>query len=129
MQTCKLCLNKVVKLEHSHIIPECLYSDLYDNKHRFITIKSDNYLNLNKEQLGYREYLLCKGCENKLSKWEGRLKMDFVDISKGASNFLKITKIGQSIHMISNINSDSFKKCKGKGSGLTFHTVCFTFVV
>lgn len=54
----------------SHIIPEFMYSSLYDDKHRFHEISDD----INKKnsflQKGIRERLLCNQCEQHLSKYE-----------------------------------------------------------
>jgi hypothetical protein len=63
---CKLC-QKEKELSFSHIIPEFIYSPVYDEKHRAIMIPSG------KErfpQKGVREYLLCDGCDGFLSKFE-----------------------------------------------------------
>ena len=56
---CRLCETEVSSLKKSHIIPECLYEKIYDEKHRFIPISNENYQDLRVEQLGYREELLC----------------------------------------------------------------------
>lgn len=67
--TCRLC-KRDRQLKNSHIIPEFLYSSLYDEKHRFhrISIETDEKNRL--IQKGVREYLLCGDCEQKLSKYE-----------------------------------------------------------
>ena len=108
---CYLCHQNVATLEKSHIIPECLYEDIYDDKHRFIPIASDNYRQLKIEQLGYREELLCKSCEGKLSKWENTTKKDLVDISQRKNKFLTINELSDKFIIIENINHDNFKKC------------------
>lgn len=64
---CRLC-KRDGNLKKSHIIPEFLYSALYDNKHRFYELrpkKKIKYL-----QKGIRECLLCGSCEQHLSKYE-----------------------------------------------------------
>src|SRR5262249_36733610 len=62
---CKLCLEDK-PLCASHIIPEFLHRDLYDSKHRAREIRvgreTATYL-----QKGYREKLLCLGCEQLLN--------------------------------------------------------------
>lgn len=67
--TCRLC-KRDRHLKNSHIIPEFLYSSLYDEKHRFhrVSIKENEKNKL--IQKGVREYLLCGDCEQKLSKYE-----------------------------------------------------------
>ena len=67
--TCRLC-KKERELKNSHIIPEFLYSSLYDEKHRFHKISTDRDKRNTLVQKGIREYLLCGDCEQKLSKFE-----------------------------------------------------------
>lgn len=69
METCKLCLKKS-QLCKSHIIPEFVYTPLYDDKHRFFTVSSDPKKTEKIHQKGVREKLLCKDCELFLSKYE-----------------------------------------------------------
>ena len=52
---------------NSHILPEFLYADLYDEKHRTLQISKGEEKTLQK---GLREYLLFQKCETKLSKYE-----------------------------------------------------------
>ncbi len=53
---CRVCL-KESKLRKSHILPEFLYEDLYDEKHRALVIyqKKEKVF-----QKGLRELLLCQ---------------------------------------------------------------------
>lgn len=71
---CKLC-QKEKKLRRSHIFPEFMYQNIYDeNPKRFYSLNVDleELLNSTKriEQKGIREYLLCDSCEVKFSKNE-----------------------------------------------------------
>ena len=66
---CKLCLQQR-ELCDSHIIPEFMYKPLYDNKHRAIAVSANGTEQEETIQKGYREPLLCKECENRLSVWE-----------------------------------------------------------
>jgi hypothetical protein len=68
---CKLCLQEK-KLRNSHILPEFMYSGIYDkNPKRFYEVKYVNNKPFSRiEQKGKREYLLCADCEVKLSKYE-----------------------------------------------------------
>ncbi|GAA5039182.1 hypothetical protein GCM10011506_38040 [Marivirga lumbricoides] len=71
---CKLC-EKEKELRKSHILPEFMYQNLYDDApRRFYSLSVDltNTENSKKriEQKGIREYLLCGDCEVKLSKYE-----------------------------------------------------------
>lgn len=69
MATCRLCLRER-ELKKSHIIPEFVYSPLYDEKHRFHMLSSIGIRGPAKLQKGIREYLLCGHCEGVISKYE-----------------------------------------------------------
>lgn len=75
---CRLCLEEA-KLCRSHIIPEFLYAELYDENHRFIEVASVTEGVVRQGQLGYREKLLCDSCEATLSRWERHARRLFVD--------------------------------------------------
>jgi hypothetical protein len=71
---CNLCLCEK-ELRNSHILPEFMYQNLYDQApKRFYTLNIDleNSGKSKKriEQKGLREYLLCGDCEVQLSKFE-----------------------------------------------------------
>jgi hypothetical protein len=66
---CRLC-GQEKELQLSHIIPEFCFGPLYDEKHRYIALMSDNIANPTKSQKGKRERLLCKECEGRFSKYE-----------------------------------------------------------
>jgi hypothetical protein len=63
---CRLCLREV-ELCDSHIIPEFLYSKMYDDKHRFTAMSADPIRAERYFQKGLREKLLCKDCECRFS--------------------------------------------------------------
>ena len=66
---CKLC-GQDRPLKKSHIIPEFMYSKLYDDKHRFHEIHVDSMTKNRLPQKGVRERLLCDECEQHFSKYE-----------------------------------------------------------
>lgn len=68
-EVCRLC-HGLKPLRSSHIIPEFLYSSMYDKKHRFHMLSTDREQSNRLAQKGVREKLLCEDCEQKLSKWE-----------------------------------------------------------
>lgn len=71
MPTCALCLTAVERLIESHIIPEFLYQDIYDDKHRFMVFSERHERPvLPPQQKGIRQQLLCGSCENHFSRWE-----------------------------------------------------------
>ena len=67
--TCALCLHPW-ELVNSHVIPEFMYEGLYDDKHRFHTYSLAPEVRRKFEQKGLREKLLCKSCEDQISKYE-----------------------------------------------------------
>ena len=76
-QICKLC-GKTSKLQKSHIYPEFLYKDCYDENHRFIRFNTDKNAKVFLSK-GLWEHLLCVKCEQYLSKIENRFKRDWHD--------------------------------------------------
>ncbi len=71
MAQCKLCLQER-ELRNSHIIPEFMYTPIYDKepKRYYEIIGGDEDLTSKIQQKGVREYLLCDECEGKFSKNE-----------------------------------------------------------
>lgn len=66
---CALCL-RTDKLQRSHLIPEFLFRTLYDEKHRFHVISTDEAERNKYQQKGPREPLLCADCEQQFSRYE-----------------------------------------------------------
>lgn len=63
MITCPLCRNAVEAFhKRSHMVPEWLYKDCYNQKHKMINVKLDREL-VNKKQKGYYEDIICPKCE------------------------------------------------------------------
>lgn len=69
MPNCALCLQDR-GLQRSHVIPEFMYTPMYDDKHRFQVISTTNPAREHSEQKGLREKLLCNDCESQLSVHE-----------------------------------------------------------
>jgi len=59
-----------VELRNSHIIPEWVFTDLYDEKHRFNVMSTLPERPRPQEQKGLRERLLCNDCEQQFSRYE-----------------------------------------------------------
>jgi len=64
--TCALC-GQEKQLQESHIIPEFVFKQLYDSKHRFHVVSTLPKRPRPLEQKGIRERLLCYECEQKFS--------------------------------------------------------------
>lgn len=66
---CKLCGGNKKLLKKSHIIPEFMYKDLFDSKHRIheVLFKPEKQLNSQTRQSGgYDKNILCGNCDNKI---------------------------------------------------------------
>jgi hypothetical protein len=93
MVICKLC-HEEGDLKNSHIIPEFIYSSLYDEKHRFYEISADENKKNKMPQKGVREYLLCGECEQHLSKNER-----YVSLILNGGYSLNVRKEGRLVHL------------------------------
>jgi len=78
---------KEAELRNSHILPEFMYGNLYDEKHRTLLISREDEKVVQK---GVREKLLCQSCETKLSKYEKYAKELICDIP----NFARDNNLG-----------------------------------
>jgi len=67
--TCALC-QKNKQLRRSHIVPEFLYKEFYDPKHRFFSLSCTPSEREHLHQKGLRESLLCADCELLFSRFE-----------------------------------------------------------
>lgn len=79
---CALCLEHK-PIQQSHIVPEFMYGPMYDDKHRFnvLTIREGDRDRM--EQKGARERLLCRECEEHVSKFERYASLVFKGGAKG----------------------------------------------
>lgn len=100
--TCKLC-QKERELKKSHIIPEFIYSSLYDEKHRFHEISDDVKKKNKMPQKGIREKLLCSECEQHLSKYER-----YASLVLNGGFSLTVRHEGRLVHL-GNIDYQKFK--------------------
>lgn len=67
MSMCCLCLEDKDLISNSHIIPDFLYQDLYDEKHRMVRTVGLNVKTAQKIQTGEKEGgLLCAKCDNEI---------------------------------------------------------------
>jgi hypothetical protein len=64
---CRLCLKEKL-LQKSHIVPEFVYKELYNNKHQLFALSGTTKAQI--LQKGAREPLLCWDCEQKFSRYE-----------------------------------------------------------
>lgn len=71
MTICKLCGQEKELIKKSHIIPDFMYQDLYDDKHKLILFSPHDYINGQAKQKrassgDYEGNILCNDCDNKL---------------------------------------------------------------
>jgi len=99
---CKLC-GQENDLKDSHIIPEFIYTTLYDEKHRFHVISTNKAKKNTLLQKGVREFLLCTNCETLLSKNER-----YVNLVFSGKIPVKSSKEGKLIH-IEGLDYSKFK--------------------
>lgn len=66
---CALCHQPAI-LQKSHIIPDFLYTALYDEKHRFLQVSTNPSIKTLERPTGLYERLFCKSCEGCLGEWE-----------------------------------------------------------
>ena len=90
--TCALCKQER-ELRRSHIIPEFLYTQIYDSIHRYLSVSTNPAHREQRLWKGERERLLCASCEQKLGGWEDYAKKAFLD-GKG----VKISRLGSRIN-------------------------------
>ena len=65
---CKLCGNEAKLLKKSHIIPDFMYQDLFDEKHRYYEVKVNKEYPLwskTRQSGAYEPDILCNTCDNK----------------------------------------------------------------
>jgi len=66
---CKLC-DQERELRDSHVIPEFLYTALYDEEHKYYVVSNVHGKSARPLRKGLRERLLCTECETRFSRWE-----------------------------------------------------------
>lgn len=62
LNKCRLC-QRESELRHSHIVPEFLYSELYNSKQQMMGINDRGSRGWAALQIGIREHLFCEPCE------------------------------------------------------------------
>lgn len=121
MATCKLCKKEKDLIKKSHIIPEFLYQDLYDDKHRLIKFDVIEKVNGNERvsKLPQGEYeggLLCKECDNeKIGQFEtylgNILNKEEIAVEQKPNCKKIINDDGVEFTRIENIDYKSLKLC------------------
>ena len=68
MPACRLCLCDAT-LRNSHIVPEFLYADLYNEKGHMMGINGRGRMGWRPLQQGIREHLFCETCEQHFNEY------------------------------------------------------------
>lgn len=91
---CPLCNNDVEQLhKRSHILPEWMYKDYYDDNHKLVNVELDNK-HVNKKQKGvYAEYIICKDCENESQRYDRYGSLILTDRSPRSREFTSVNRI------------------------------------
>lgn len=109
---CKLC-NKDKKLQKkSHIIPDFMYQDLFDEKHRLHEVQLKPTLplkNKTKQSGAYEKNILCQSCDNKIL---GRLETYASQALYGGIDLAIENKVGPSASPYINVKGLDYKKFK-----------------
>jgi hypothetical protein len=71
MPVCKLCHKDKPLIKKLHIIPDCMYQELYDKNHKLISVNPKEYIKgeghvKNPSSGDYEGDLLCCDCDNKI---------------------------------------------------------------
>ena len=102
---------KETELCNSHIISEFFYKYVYKQERKeFFLITENNKGKKNREQKGYREHLLCRNCEEQLSKFEKYAADFFRKIVNNEFNYPKEIKIEEGL-IIKDYNYLFLKRC------------------
>jgi hypothetical protein len=102
--TCHLC-QQDRQLCRSHIIPEFVYAPMYDKKHRYFVISGEPSTPVHRKQKGIREPLLCKPCENQLSRHENYVRR----LLYGGASFYGKTK--ENRYNLSGLSYEHIRLC------------------
>ena len=101
---CKLCL-EVKELCKSHILPEFVYDDIYDDTNKYYEFTGTQKIRNRKRRKGAWEYLLCRGCEDRIEVYEDySAKILFKNLNITFPNTNETQKT-----IISDINYKKFK--------------------
>lgn len=89
---CPLCRNNVDTFhKRSHTLPEWMYKDCYDQKHKILKV-SRREQNLCKKQKGHYSSYICHDCEDKTQKLDRYASLILTERSPQAPERLAVTK-------------------------------------
>jgi len=106
---CKLCHQEKELLKKSHIIPNFMYKDFFDENHMALMISCRDFSSAQKKYTGeYEPNILCKTCDNEII---GRTETYAKDILYGGNN-ISMVNIPNCVNE-RNKNGIEFTYCQG----------------
>lgn len=92
MKHCSLC-NQQVKTFHkrSHIMPEWMYTDMYDEKHKVLQV-SRSKEKVIRRQKGLYGSFICEDCEKITQKYDHYASLILTERSTGSDEYRAISK-------------------------------------
>lgn len=97
-------------IKNSHIIPEWMYQDAYNDRGQLVPIMMDNRGKVEVMQKGIREELLCPKCEVYLSVLEGYAKGFLVSVNSGKNPKVTLEPYSDRTNRISGFDFQKVKK-------------------
>jgi len=92
MLICPLCKKQVAKFhKRSHIIPEWMYTECYDEKHKILEI-SRSKEKVVKKQKGIYGSFMCEKCEEETQKYDHYASLILTDRSPNSDEYISVNK-------------------------------------
>ena len=92
MKFCPLCNNQVVKFhKRSHLIPEWMYTECYDEKHKVLEV-SRKKQKVTKKQKGIFGSFICVDCEKETQKYDHYASLILTDRSPYSDEYRGISR-------------------------------------
>lgn len=89
---CPLCEKEVDCLhKKSHLIPEWMYKDAYDDNHKLISVDLNNEY-ARKRQKGFYDQIICTACEIQSQKYDQYASLVLTDRSTDSKEYLAVSR-------------------------------------
>ena len=89
---CPLCEKEVPNLhKRSHLIPEWMYKDVYDDKHKMINVTISKE-HVNKKQKGYYNEIICNDCEVESASFDRYASLILTEDSRDSMEYLSVNR-------------------------------------
>lgn len=92
MLICPLCLKQVEEFhKRSHLIPEWMYADCYDEKHKILEV-SRSKEKVVKKQKGIYGSFMCEECEEKTQRYDHYASLLLTDRSPNSDEYKSVKR-------------------------------------